>query len=325
MKTRVALAVAAIAAIAAVSAPAAFANHSWGKYHWARTASDGSFTLDLARNTTSPWTTMLTAASSAWNASTGPSTVLHTNVVTGDDSDRKACPPVLGRVEVCNADYGASGWLGLAQIWIYRGGSHIAQGVTELNDYYFSGAGKSYQYNNSAEQQHVVCQEVGHTFGLDHQDESGISLDTCMDYYHNTSSTDTEQHRHAVDEAERRRLRRAELHLRPGLQASARLEPREYHLCQLHTHLPRDGSPRLVRLRRRGRGVLSVRIAYADVEVRGAACGRRSHGDLRHLGRVLAGTPREGGTSALPGLLCRRRTVSCQRFARWRKRFGRRA
>jgi hypothetical protein len=191
MKIRIALAVAAIAAIAAISAPAARANHSWGKYHWARTASDGSFTLDLARNTTSPWTTMLTDASSDWNASTGPSAVLHTNVVRGDDSDRKACPPVLGRVEVCNADYGDSGWLGLAQIWIYRGGSHIAQGVTELNDYYFSGAGKSYQYNNSAEQQHVVCQEVGHTFGLDHQDESGISLDTCMDYYHNTSSTDT--------------------------------------------------------------------------------------------------------------------------------------
>jgi hypothetical protein len=191
MRSRILLAVAAIGAIAAVSAPAAFANHSWGKYHWARTASNGSFTLDLARNTTSPWTTMLTTASSNWNASTGPSTVLHTNVVAGDDSDRKACPPVLGRVEVCNADYGNSGWLGLAQIWIYRGGSHIAQGVTELNDYYFSGAGKSYTYNNSAEQQHVVCQEVGHTFGLDHQDESGISLDTCMDYYHNTSSTDT--------------------------------------------------------------------------------------------------------------------------------------
>jgi hypothetical protein len=39
--------------------------------------------------------------------------------------------------------------------------------------------------------QHVVGQEVGHTLGLDHQDESGISLDTCMDYYHNTSASDT--------------------------------------------------------------------------------------------------------------------------------------
>jgi hypothetical protein len=39
--------------------------------------------------------------------------------------------------------------------------------------------------------QHVVGQEVGHTLGLDHQDESGISLDSCMDYYHNTSASDT--------------------------------------------------------------------------------------------------------------------------------------
>jgi hypothetical protein len=39
--------------------------------------------------------------------------------------------------------------------------------------------------------QHVICQEIGHTFGLDHQDESGISLNTCMDYYHNTSASDT--------------------------------------------------------------------------------------------------------------------------------------
>ena len=37
----------------------------------------------------------------------------------------------------------------------------------------------------------MICQEVGHTFGLDHQSESGESLNTCMDYYHNTSSSDT--------------------------------------------------------------------------------------------------------------------------------------
>jgi len=37
----------------------------------------------------------------------------------------------------------------------------------------------------------VICQEVGHTFGLDHQDTSGASLNTCMDYYTNTSASDT--------------------------------------------------------------------------------------------------------------------------------------
>jgi hypothetical protein len=183
--------IAALAAIAATAlAGSASANHSWGKYHWARTSNP--FSLVLGNNTTSPWSTMLATASNQWSASAGPSKVLSTSVGRGDDRDRSACPPVLGKVEVCNYNYGDTGWLGLAQIWIYRGGSHIAQGVTELNDYYFSGAGgASYAYNNSAEQQHVVCQEVGHTFGLDHQDESGASLDTCMDYYHNTSSSDT--------------------------------------------------------------------------------------------------------------------------------------
>ena len=78
----------------------------------------------------------------------------------------KSCRPTLGRVEVCNANYRNTGWLGLAQIWIYSDG-HIAQGIVKNNDYYFGNS--SYQYNNKAEMQHVICQEIGHTFGLDHR------------------------------------------------------------------------------------------------------------------------------------------------------------
>jgi hypothetical protein len=51
--------------------------------------------------------------------------------------------------------------------------------------------------------QHVICQEIGHTFGLDHQSETGASLNTCMDYYHNTSASDTKSIRpnqHDYDE-----------------------------------------------------------------------------------------------------------------------------
>jgi hypothetical protein len=174
---------AALASIAATAvAGSASANHSWGKYHWARTSNP--FTVDLGNNTTQPWSGMLSTVSSDWSQST----VLDTRVVRSN-KNRTTCDPTLGRVEVCNANYGNTGWLGIAQIWIYRGGSHIAQGVVELNDYYFGGS--SYAYNNSAEQLHVICQEVGHTFGLDHQSETGESLNTCMDYYHNTSSTDT--------------------------------------------------------------------------------------------------------------------------------------
>src|SRR5512143_3010347 len=118
----------ALAAVAAVGVTGtASASHSWGKYHWARTSNP--FSLTLGNNTSSPWSSMLGTASNAWNASTGPSTVLSTSVGRGDDTNRSACPPVQGKVEVCNYDYGDTGWLGVAQIWIYRGGSHIAQGV----------------------------------------------------------------------------------------------------------------------------------------------------------------------------------------------------
>jgi hypothetical protein len=39
--------------------------------------------------------------------------------------------------------------------------------------------------------QHVICQEIGHTLGLGHTSENGSSQNTCMDYYHNTSASDT--------------------------------------------------------------------------------------------------------------------------------------
>jgi hypothetical protein len=183
LKKLVCLAVFVSCASAFVAASAS-ADHSWGKYHWARTSNP--FTVDLGNNTTSAWSSLLSTASTDWSASS----VLDTRIVNSN-KNRVTCDATSGRVEVCNADYGDTGWLGVAQIWIYRGGSHIAQGTVKLNDYYFSGAGSSYAYNNTAEKLHVVCQEVGHTFGLDHQSETGESLNTCMDYYHNTSSSDT--------------------------------------------------------------------------------------------------------------------------------------
>ena len=174
--------VAVVTILALVAFPsAAYANHSWGGYHWARTSNP--FTIKLGDNVSGAWDSMLRTASSDWSQST----VMDTTVVAGGTRP-KNCRPTSGRVEVCNASYGNTGWLGVAQIWI-TGGTHITQGTVKNNDYYFGSS--SYQYNNTAEMQHVICQEVGHTFGLDHQDESGISLNTCMDYYHNTSASDT--------------------------------------------------------------------------------------------------------------------------------------
>ena len=181
MRSRFLFAAATVAAIAAVSAPAAFANHSWNGYHWARQSNP--FTVKLGDNVSGLWDGMLRTASADWSQST----VLDTSIVTGG-ARPKNCRPTTGRVEVCNASYGNTGWLGVAQIWL-TSGSHIVQGTVKNNDFYFGSS--SYQYNNTAEMQHVICQEIGHTFGLAHQDETGISLNTCMDYYHNTSASDT--------------------------------------------------------------------------------------------------------------------------------------
>jgi hypothetical protein len=62
--------------------------------------------------------------------------------------------------------------------------THITQGSAKMNDSYFNNA----RYNNANEREHVMCQEVAHTFGLDHQSTDGSSLDTCMDYFSNTDA-----------------------------------------------------------------------------------------------------------------------------------------
>lgn len=153
------------------SANNASANHSWGNYHWARTANP--FTLKLGDNMSSAWDAYLSTASSDWTASS----ILDTTVVTGL-TNPKNCRATVGRVEVCNSKYGNNGWLGIAQIWV--NGNHITKGITKMNDTYFN----TPTYNTPAWKRFVVCQEVGHTFGLDHQDENfnNVNLGTCMDY-----------------------------------------------------------------------------------------------------------------------------------------------
>lgn len=164
------------------------ADHPWGNYHWARTANPLS--LKLGDNMSSSWDSYLAVASSDWSASS----VLDTSVVASGKNPR-TCRPTAGRVEVCNYRYGNNGWLGIAQIWI--SGSHITQGVTKMNDTYFNTS----TYNTPAWKQFVVCQEVGHTFGLDHQDENfnNANLGSCMDY---TSNPGTNQHPNAHDYAQ---------------------------------------------------------------------------------------------------------------------------
>jgi hypothetical protein len=147
------------------------ANHSWGTYHWARTSNPVS--LKVVDSMTTDWTWKLDAAISDWNKST----VLNIVKEPGDTSAtaRKRCSAISGKVRSCNATYGNNGWLGLAQIWI--SGGHITQAIAKMNDTYLATS----RYGDIADR-HVICQEIGHDWGLGHQDESGKDLNTCMDY-----------------------------------------------------------------------------------------------------------------------------------------------
>ena len=189
MKRRpILLAIAGASLAVAIVIPSAQAGHAWGGYHWARTSMTTPLTLDVGDNmTTSGWKDILTASNADWNASA----VLENRIVAGRAG--KNCKAVAGTVQVCNGTYGQNGWLGLAQIWL--SGGHITQGVAKMNDTYFAMT----RYNLYSERRHVLCQEVGHTFGLGHTSEDGTSQDTCMDYYKNltdqeTTSTRPNQH-----------------------------------------------------------------------------------------------------------------------------------
>jgi hypothetical protein len=153
------------------------ASHSWGGYHWARQTSQ--FTLKLGDNlTTSTWKGHLAQTSSDWNSGNTP---VLTAIVAGQA--KKRCSMVAGTSQVCNGTYGRNGWLGLASINIING-THITQGSAKMNDTYFNTS----TYNNPNEREHVMCQEVAHTFGLAHQSEDGSSQNSCMDYFSNTGA-----------------------------------------------------------------------------------------------------------------------------------------
>jgi hypothetical protein len=174
------------------------ADHAWGKYKWK--ISGSSLNLNLGDNVNDNWDGHLLNVSTDWSVST----VLDTTVIKGS-TNPATCSPESGNVQVCNSAYGDNGWLGLAQI--YGRGTTITAGVAKLNDTYYNTA----FYNTAAWRRMVMCQEVAHTFGLAHQDETfdNVNLGTCMDYtddpdgsVHNSGVSNEYPNQHDYDQLE---------------------------------------------------------------------------------------------------------------------------
>ena len=166
-----------IAGVAITVSTPADATHAWGNYHWARTGTtSGSLVLKVNKQITSVWTTSVSTAITDWN---GRSVLTLAGQIAPAGTSAKRCSPITGQILVCNDSYGQRGWLGLASITA-DSSSHITSGTTKLNDSYFSTAA----YDKPEWRSLVACQEIGHDFGLGHQDEAfgNVNLGTCMDY-----------------------------------------------------------------------------------------------------------------------------------------------
>ena len=180
----------ALLVIALLAIPAR-ADHSWNGYHWARTTT--SFDLRVVDSVTSGWQFAFEESLSRWGSSSKLNNVVAS--VAEDSKTRKRCPTVSGQMRVCNAAYGQNGWLGLAAINLDANG-HVIRGVAKMNDSY-----DWYFAQVPGEANHVMCQEIGHTFGLDHQDENfeDLNLGSCMDYTNNQAGPPSNEHPNAHD------------------------------------------------------------------------------------------------------------------------------
>ena len=185
----------ALFALSLLVALPVFASHAWSNYHWGRSGAEAPITIyrSLTVTTYSNWPDHLqksvfgdpanpnSANRRGWN----DSSVLALSIVSSatDSTTRYNCTAPTGAVRVCNYSYGSTGWAGLAQVWPDSAG-HIQRANSKMNDSYMGST------SNNPWRRHVMCQEVGHDFGLGHTSTNGSSQNTCMDYYRNTSNSD---------------------------------------------------------------------------------------------------------------------------------------
>lgn len=144
------------------------ASHDWNCYKWPTTSiklSSASGQTSVARNARD-YKSAYSGASSVWK---------NTILSLGKGND----------VQLYYGAYGFNGWLGLASIRV--SGCTITSGESKLNDSYLRDTSR---YNQTAVD-HVACQEVGHTFGLDHNRGAD---DTCMNDSILTAGNQINQH-----------------------------------------------------------------------------------------------------------------------------------
>ncbi|KAL7436085.1 hypothetical protein ACHAXH_007865 [Discostella pseudostelligera] len=137
--------------------------------------SNGGLHLTLRNALDDNWQTEFEQAVSDWQES--DALVLETERVDVDHT----CTPVDGYMVVCNANFGATGWVGINENSIVR--DVIVSSVAKMNEYYLMNADYDHR-------RFTMCHEIGHGFGLPHTDENPYNdnLGNCLDYTDDPSS-----------------------------------------------------------------------------------------------------------------------------------------
>lgn len=150
------------------------ASHVWSTFHWRRTSA-ALKTIPTRRYLSAIWLARYTTAMNDWRKPAMTKIKPATTFIGGAS---RACPVFSQQISVCNGTYGNTGWLGLAQVAV--SGSHIQLGRALQNDTYFNRA----PYNTIPWRQLVICQEIGHLFGIGHVNVvfGNRNVGSCMDY-----------------------------------------------------------------------------------------------------------------------------------------------
>jgi len=166
-----------VALAAAAPAAATLSTQSWNGYHWAHT---GNLAIMVGNNASAKWAPYLANAETTWSADK-----YIDFLPTAGMTSATGCAGVYGTIQICSANYGATGWSGWTTV--YTSGTSIYQATIKLNDYYFNQA----KYNSAAYFQQVICQELGNSLGLQDSDHNFGNLNTgsCMDYTNDPAGT----------------------------------------------------------------------------------------------------------------------------------------
>ncbi|MEK6829992.1 MAG: hypothetical protein AABY15_07790 [Nanoarchaeota archaeon] len=132
------------------------AQHSWNNFHWADTNLNPTV---LDKTTSNLW--KINTVENATNEWTSLGTPLKPTMLLSISKSSK------GDITV-NEQFSVD-WLGLARVFIDENG-HITKGEVKLNTTFLEGYG-------NVVSDHVLCQELGHILGLDHNRNQ---FDTCM-------------------------------------------------------------------------------------------------------------------------------------------------